>query len=377
MSAYQPPDDDLWTDADLERVRSRRNGDLKRPAPKAAIDVLDGPQIAAALPELEYLIREIGMVAGASAPDMIAGYGFSGKTVAAQSLLVSLASGHAIWGVYGGGKPRRVLHIDLEQGARLTRRRYQRIALAMRVDLPELGDDIALAAMPGLQLCDAHVPSWRALMGGRDLILVDSLRAATRGQDENSSEIRGGLDMLGGLSEETGCHVLLLHHARKPTEGSAGGAYSIRGSGAIFDGLDSAYVFTAAKGEATAVQHARARSHGELLADFALVISDVEIEGDPRAGLRVQVHGSELIAQQREDSAQIARKAQSSRDASRVDHALQRAPGLGTKELRVAARLSGDRLVAALLELGPAVEVREEVSAKGKTCRHYLNREQK
>ena len=64
-------------------------------------------------------------------------------------------------------------------------------------------------------------------------------------------EIRASLDMLGALSEETGCRAVVIHHARKPGAGESGATdrYGIRGSSAIYDGCDAVLVFSAAKGE--------------------------------------------------------------------------------------------------------------------------------
>jgi hypothetical protein len=335
------------------------------------ITLLEGPAIAAPLPELEYLVRGIGLVAGGGAPHLLAGYGFSGKTVAAQSLALSLAAGLPVWGVHPVAA-QRVLHVDMEQGERLTRRRYQRLARAAGIDLASLGEALALAVMPPVTLTEACANGWRELMAGRDLVIIDSLRAASAGQDENDSSIRSGLDMLGGLSEATSCRALVLHHARKAGPDDPGGRYAIRGSSAIFDGVDSAYLFGSAKGEPVHVEQVKARSHGEPVADFALVISDVEGDGDPKAGLRVQVHGVELVAERRAARAETARKDQARRDAEAVRTALAKHPGLGTTALRGTTGLSGDRCAAALASLGPLVDVREDVQGKARTKRHYL-----
>jgi hypothetical protein len=335
--------------------------------------LLDAAAIAAPLPDVEYLVREFGLVAGGGAPHLIAGYGFSGKTLAVQSLALSLASSRPVWGSYSSGAQRRVLHVDLEQGDRLTRRRYQRLARAMGVDLANLGDALALLAMPpGLTLTAACADRWRALMQGRDLVVVDSLRAATGGQDENSSDIRAGLDMLGALSEATGARALVIHHARKQGQDDPGGRYAIRGSSAIFDGVDAAYLFSAEKDEPVSVENIKARSHGELVEVLALVVSDVDVDGEPRAGLRVQVHGVELVEERREARQDAAVRAQAARDASKVREAVARTPGVNTRELRGVTRLSGDRLAAALVELGQAVEVRTEPLGRTRVNRHFL-----
>ncbi len=48
-------------------------------------------------------------------------------------------------------------------------------------------------------------------------------------------------------------------------------------------------------------------------------------------------------------------------------------PGCTTRDLRALARLSGDRLAAAVMALGAAIEVREEPNPRGAPYRrHYL-----
>lgn len=344
-----------------------------RPIPPLADSVLDGAAIGAQLSPVDYLVREMGLVAGGGAPDLIAGYGFSGKSAAVQALALSLASGRPVWAAYRVSQ-RRVIHVDLEQGERLTRRRYQRIARAIDVDLPRLGDALSLSVMPdGLRLTSACEQRWRALMTGRDLLIVDSLRAATGGQDENSSDMRTGLDMLGALSNSTSCRVLVIHHARKPGNAdSADARFAIRGSGAIFDACDAVYLFTAEKGEPVRVQHVKARSHGEPVEDFALVIADLEIDDDPFAGLRVEVRGADLLAERRERRVHSAREDEVRRDAEAIRKVVLEQPGIKAADLRAAARLSGDRVKRAMVALVDVVDVRSAKVGKIWVCQHYL-----
>lgn len=334
--------------------------------------LLDGPALALPLEPLDYLIAEIGCVAGGGAPHMIAGYGFVGKTIAIQSALLGLAAHRSVWGAYRSRRARRVMHVDLEQGERLTRRRYQRLALAMGVHLPSLGDSLACAVMPAISLTAEHEDAWRELMTNRDAIVIDSLRAATAGADENDSGIRAGLDMLGKLSESTGCRPLVIHHARKPSgDDTSGGRYSIRGSSALYDACDSVYTFSAEKGEPVLVDHVKARSHGEPTDSIALVIEDVATESDPRGALRVAVHGAELVAQRREERDEVERRTKAARDAERLWREIVKQPGVSATLLRGATSLSGERYTAALAALGDRVEVRSEQAGRTRTSRHF------
>jgi|SRR5580658_1623969 AAA domain-containing protein len=356
----------------VQPAPTKGRGVVTHDAPQP-VALLDGPALAAPLPDVPYLVREMGLVAGGGAPHLLAGYGFSGKTVAVQSMALSLAAARVVWSAYACRDRRRVVHVDMEQGDRLTRRRYQRLALAMGVDLAKLGDSLAVAIMPRITLAATHADCWREMMRGRDLLIVDSLRAASPGGDENSSDIRSGLDLLGTLSEDTGCRALVIHHARKPSDDAPEGRYAIRGSSAIFDGVDSAYLFSAERDDPVHVQHVKARSHGELVEPFALVISDAPIGTEARAGLVVEVRAGELIVERRAQRAEAARTERARRDAEGVRRRIAANPGAGTAALRTSTGLSGDRFAAALEHLGDAVEVREEKRGKARATRgHYL-----
>lgn len=332
------------------------------------IVVLGGAELAAALQPVDYLCESLGLVAGGGAPHLLGGYGFSGKTVAAQALVLALAAGRSVWGVWRPRERARVLHVDLEQGDRLTRQRYQRLAYGMGVELEELGDAIGVACMPRLSLAPGEEGRWRDVMAGRDLVVIDSLRAATGGMDENDSAIRGPLDMLGRLGEETGCRALVILHARKGSE-QTDDRFVLRGSSAIFDAADCAYVFGAKKNEPIEVKQIKARSHGEPIEDFALVIEDV----DEKAGLRVKMFGKELVAQKRAE-AERARLAETGRRwGEEIARLLTERPGLGVREIRSALSLRSDLFEAAMAYLGDRVEVRQvKTTGRPKDC-HYVN----
>lgn len=331
-------------------------------------------EIAVPIPPVDCLVREFGFVSGSGAPHLVAGYGFSGKTVALQSLALSLAAGRPVWGAFTG-RLSRVLHVDLEQGDILTRLRYQRLARAMGIGAADVGDRLVMATMPRLTLRRECWHAWHGAMAGRDLVIVDSLRAASAGIDENSSEIRGCLDLMGKLSEHTGCRSVIIHHTKKPSpEGPPAGKFAIRGSSGIFDACDCVWLFSAAKGEPVSVSQEKARSRGYTVPDFALVVSDVAIGGDLTAGLRVQVHGHELVTERHEQRIAEAQRSQLRQDAQKVREAIGQRPGISSRELRALTHLSGDRVSAALLQLGRAVEVREERRAPTgplSAC-HYL-----
>jgi hypothetical protein len=250
-----------------------------------ATKLLEVDDIFAPLPPVKWMCEALDMAPGA--PILIAGYGFSGKTIAAQDLALSVATGTPAWGRFPM-RSGRVLHVDYEQGAYLTRMRYQRLARARGIDPATLAGRLTVAPFPGWYLDNDTKDELPRLCKGVDLLIVDSFRAACPRTDENTSDARIPLDRLSRIADETKTTPIVIHHARKPTKDAQGGARtSVRGSGALYDASGSVLVFAAEKGEPVNVSHEKARITGRPHADFRLWIEDVEIDGDPNAGLRV------------------------------------------------------------------------------------------
>jgi RecA-family ATPase len=258
-------------------------------------------EIFAALPPITWRIEGLKLAPGATA--VFAGYGYVAKSMALQSIGVSCAAGRPVFGVYRVD-PCRVLHLDYEQGRRLTFERYQRLARAMAVDPRELEDRLRVAIHPALYLDSAGAEdALTRAFEGVGIVIVDSLRAAAPSADENSSEIRRHIDVMSRAAEKTGALPLLVHHARKPSEMTKGGAkMTIRGSSAIFDACASVFVLDAEKGEPTRVHHEKDRITGTTVADFGLSVEDVAIDGDPRGGLRIVHLEAEQLAPVRDDA---------------------------------------------------------------------------
>lgn len=259
---------------------------------------LRGPEIFAPLPPIKWVLQRLEIAPGA--PAMFAGYGFSGKTLAAMSMALSIAAGLEVWGELEATQG-PVLHLDYEQGDWLSRRRYQRLARGLEICEPEQLP-LELLVFPGLQLLDECEDSWCRICDGKILVIVDSYRAAARHIDENSSVARQPLDLLGRVSQRTGATLLVIHHARKASRDAAGGAaQSVRGSGALYDALQSCVVFAGEKGVPPVVKHEKARVTGQLAEDFALQIEDVGWQEDPRWGLMVRVADIEQLQRQAAD----------------------------------------------------------------------------
>jgi hypothetical protein len=246
---------------------------------------LDVGGIFAPLEPVNYLLAPLDLCPGA--PALVAGYGFSGKTVALQSLAVSIAAGQPVWGTFAA-RHGRVLHVDYEQGPRLTRERYQRLAVGMGVTPDKLDGRLSLVSMPQVYADGPGLEGFFAdQFAGFDLVILDSLRAACPTLEENDSAVRCVLDMLNRVSGKTGACVVVIHHSRKPSQNAQGGArMAIRGSGSIYDACSSVLVFEAEKGEPVLVQHEKARTSGRCAEDFLLRIQDTGDESE-RGGLMV------------------------------------------------------------------------------------------
>jgi hypothetical protein len=256
-----------------------------KPAPAHGTAVLSASDIFATLPPINWTCQALDVAPGP--PLLVAGYGYSGKTLAAQDLALAVATGGAVWGAFPA-RPGRVLHLDYEQGMHLTCTRYQRLARARGIDPATLSGRLMLAPFPGWYLDGDTNDELLRLCEGVDVVIVDSFRAACPRTEENSSEARVPIDRLTRISEKTGVTGIVIHHARKPSRESSGGArMSIRGSGALYDACGSVLVFSGEKGEPPTVAHEKAKITGRLHPDFCLQIEDVEIDGDPKGGLRV------------------------------------------------------------------------------------------
>ena len=308
-------------------------------------DSISVEQLFAPLPPIPFVAATLDLCPGA--PAMIAGYGYSGKTVSAQALLLAVAAGRCAWeNPELATESGRVVHFDYEQGQRLTAERYQRLARAMGVEPHEIDGKLSAHIYPRMYLDDASGAAedfYVRRVDGATLALIDSFRAALREGDENDSRVRRHLDMLARVSERTGCTMLAIHHARKPNRNDAGGARTaIRGSGAIFDACSSVFVFDGSeKGGPITVHHEKARTTGRPTESFVLVVEDVEVQGEAEAGLRVGYRVIEAAAEQRK-RARVRENA--ALDAKILAHLQHHGPSSATS----AARALGGRKASVL-----------------------------
>jgi hypothetical protein len=221
------------------------------------------------------------------APTLLAGASFAGKTVLAQSLALSCASGRDALGIFRIEKG-VALVVDGEQGQALTSRRFQRLSAGIGLTLEDLGSDLRLACKPKIRL-DSKLAydAYTRLFAGVTLAIVDNLRSLAPDGDENSSNFRRYLDLLDAVAEKTRTSVICVHHTKKPSAISSDEPRQlIRGSSAIFDACGSVFVALADHG-VTRITHEKERCEGKPIAPFSLRIDDVPVGNDPQGGLLV------------------------------------------------------------------------------------------
>jgi hypothetical protein len=265
---------------DEPEVRRIAEGIARRYPPGVQVrgsTVLRWSELSLALADVPWLCKDLSIAPGA--PTLVAGYGYSGKTVSLQALAMAVATGRKAWGRFAVAQG-NVLHLDYEQGRHLTQLRYQRLALAMGIwDEQDLARNLDLLTLPPTYLdAPGELERLVQLCEGRRLCVIDSLKAAFPSADENSSDVRQYLDALTRVSDTTGCVMLVIHHARKPSKDHEGmAAMAVRGSGAIFDACAGVFLWLGRKGQPTTVVHDKARFTGRTVEDFSLEVVDVAL----------------------------------------------------------------------------------------------------
>jgi hypothetical protein len=243
-----------------------------QPTPRPKVEIIDAAGIWAPLEEPKYVVAPI--IRAGSLTEIVA-YGGSGKSWIGADLVLSVAAGVPWLERYDttqGG----ALYLDYENGKYEMQRRMQAIACARSLPTPVKGT--ALVTMPSLYTNDASFESQvMPLADGRALIVIDTWKAASPGIDENSSDMRYGLDALRRAGEKTGCAFGVLLHSKKVT----GSQLQIdareagRGSSAIYDAADTVLHIAYEQGKPLLVVQTKSRM-GRTIDPFQVTIEDLD-----------------------------------------------------------------------------------------------------
>lgn len=288
---------------------------------------LSGSDLSTELAPVPWLVEALAVAPGAVT--IIGGAGFGGKTVSMQSLALAVASGMPVWGQFPVTKG-RVVHLDYEQGQRLTQDRYQRIAKYMGLQLANC--ELSVSCLPTAHLDDSHSEStMRRICDGARVCIVDAFRGAFPTANENDSCVRAWLDMLQRVSDRMQCTIIVIAHSRK-MGADVDVRSSLRGSGALFDAAQTVYMLDGSPNKPTQVHNTKDRLLGETRDTFGLRIRDVSDphgEGNRRWGLCVEYVDSIDLASE---------YAKPERDDNRLAINVERLTSMG---LRIGSILAG------------------------------------
>jgi KaiC/GvpD/RAD55 family RecA-like ATPase len=227
----------------------------------------------------------------------------SGKTFLVLHVCYAIAQGRSVWG--RRVKPAPVLYLAAEGEAGIAGRvRALRdkhglaedfYLVGQSIDLfrdsPQVGDLELTESKPEGQETGGHLREAITVTKrlGAKLVVVDTLNRALAGGDENSSKDMGQfIANISRLKEETGAHVLIVHHGTK----SANGTY--RGHGSL-GGMVDAIVRVSRIGEPekreghAQIEHAKDDADGAALG-FRLDLMNIgtDADGDPITTLVVE-----------------------------------------------------------------------------------------
>lgn len=251
---------------------------------------------------LDYLVAGLELAPGRCS--MVAGYSNVGKTVATQALAFAVAMGHPVWGKFRA-KCTKVIHCDWEAGD-VVLENYTRLANAAGVSNELLADRIHVIDMSILitasDIETKLVEAIRSRSAG--LVVIDVLRAAAAGVDENKAEITVPLYALRRVSVATGATILVLHHEKKPNEDKRGQVeHMISGHAGIHGSLQAALSLVRDKASGN-VDVYPSKKIRKGFKPFRLKIVDVSEQGrdisaqivragEPSWGLKVEVANEE------------------------------------------------------------------------------------
>lgn len=152
---------------------------------------------------------------------ILAGSPGTGKTTVALAIAAGLTSGHAVLGGKPGVKGNVLIWTGEDDIPRTIvprlRAMYADMARVHAVTGSRGTDGEILPFDPATDM--TQLAEAMRVMGGADLLIVDSIVSAVGGNDHKNSEVRRGLQPLVNLGMEFNCAILGISHFTKSTEG--------------------------------------------------------------------------------------------------------------------------------------------------------------
>lgn len=285
--------------------------------------------------EPNYLCKGLLMAPGRVV--LVAGASDSGKTLGVQSLAVSFASGAQAWGSFFVRRG-KVVHLNWDQPLEDTERRYARLLAGLGLTADDVRGYLELIDDPPMTFADdAAFAELRAICRDASCVIIDALTGALGDVDENSPAVGRVLRRMGKISEQTGCVIIVIHHASKAPPSFKGRKVerdpvdTIRGSTSILGASGAAFIQSPIrKGELYSLKMGRPPTYAKRALDpFALRFEDVEQE-DLVDG-KLSAHGVKVSYVPPEELAKLLEKPKK----EAADDSVQRAADLEARALRL------------------------------------------
>jgi hypothetical protein len=224
MSDKKPPHANGEADESVDNVHP-----INSKRPHQPVEWRDFSSVFETHQEIEWVCGDL--LIGPGRPTIIAAHGGTGKSMLAQALALSVASGEPLFGKFQV-KQGRVAYMDYEVGSASMNSRWRRLLAGMGMSGLESGM-LSMSDFPDIKLDSNEAESvFASACRGFDLVIIDALKAAAPNTKENDSDIRRALDVLTRISSYTNTAFVVLHHAAKFAENQN---QKVRGSGAIRD----------------------------------------------------------------------------------------------------------------------------------------------
>lgn len=153
------------------------------------------------------------------------GYSGHGKSLFIQNAMAALTAGRRYFGPFEIGTPARVLYLDFENGMATIARRLQELRQIhgdaqdrLNIWTPFVSDDMNLKSAEGVMELQGWIKH-----AAPDVVVIDTIRSAYSGLQENSAEEWGRINKLAMTLRNSGIAVIMVHHSNKPSgEGGFG-----------------------------------------------------------------------------------------------------------------------------------------------------------
>jgi hypothetical protein len=196
--------------------------EAEEPKPNRLIRMEDATRLLAESSARKYLIEPWLPPASIT---QVFGYSGHGKSMFVQHGMAALAAGSKYFGPFEVATPAKVLYLDWEMGQRTIARRL----LEMRDMYGDAQDRLNIWT-PFIDMGEMNLKSKQGLLELQtllqsvrpDVVVIDTIRSAFPGLQENSAEEWGRINQLAVKLRNAGMAVIMIHHANKPGESGLG-----------------------------------------------------------------------------------------------------------------------------------------------------------